>query len=130
MHHLSPRGAYYLLNRTYWYYRTGQLALPLLEDLLYSSIIFIPYRNKYPRHPFLVLYSDSSFNRRDPDSFYILEILDDFIALPTVPSGWKALAKQLKKGTLLTKQERTHLSGYHDFIHTHFTLYDTIPPQK
>lgn len=115
------RGVACLLDRTYRYYRTGQLALPLLEELLYSSVPLARWKAQYPSYPFYVTWYKS---------LHVQEQLDRFIALPTVPSGWKELAKQLKKGTLLTKQEMNYLKGYQEFLGTHFILYDTILPQK
>ena len=125
----SP-GVASLLARTTYYYRAGHLALPLLEALLYSPIVpsrgLVPgidgrMERGYPRYPFFVTFYKS---------YHIQENLDHFIDLPTVPSDWKTMAKQLKTGTLLTKQEMSYMNGYRDFIHTHFALYDTIPPQK
>jgi len=57
----------------------------------------------------------------------IHEWIDAFIALPTVPGGWKEMARRFKKGTLLTKQDMKYLRGYQGFMKTHFTLYENIP---
>lgn len=120
VHTYNP-GVANLLDRTYSYYRTGDLALPLLEDLLHSPIPLDMGEAPYPRYPFFV----SSYK-----SVHIQEGLDQFIASPTIPDGWKELAKRLKKGTLLTKQEINYLIGYQKFLGSHFILYETIPPQQ
>lgn len=106
-----------LLTKAHLHYRRGNLALALLEDLLYSPL---PLSQYYPRYPFGVL----QYN-----SFMIHEELDDFIALPTVPCGWKEMARKFKKGTLLTPEEMAYLRGYQQFKQTHFTLYEDIPPK-
>ncbi len=104
-----------LLTKAYLYYRTGELSLALLEDLLYSPL---PLGSYYPRYPFCVL---------QYKSFMIHEWLNAFIALPTVPCGWKAMAQRFKEGTLLTERDMSHLRDYQRFMQTHFTLYEDIP---
>lgn len=117
--HTLNQGVANLLDRAYWYYRTGKMALPLLENLLYSSIPLDMGPAKYPCYPFFVTHYKS---------IHIQEGLDQFIASPIIPCGWKTLAKRLKKGTLLTKKEMEYLKGYQKFLDTYFILYETIPP--
>ena len=106
-----------LLTKAYLYYRAGNFPLALLEDLLYSPL---PLGSYYPRYPFCML----QYN-----SLAIHEWLDAFIALPTVPCGWKEMARKFKKGTLITKNEMMYLKDYQKFMQAHFTLYENIPPK-
>jgi hypothetical protein len=104
-----------LLTKAYLAYREGNLSLALLEDLLHSAL---PFSSYYPRYPFCVL---------QHKSFMIDEWIDAFLALPTVPCGWKEMARKFKKGTLLTSEDTKYLRGYQRFMQTHFTLYENIP---
>lgn len=106
-----------LLTKAYLYYRAGNFPLALLEDLLYSPL---PLGSYHPRYPFCML----QYN-----SLAIHEWLDAFLALPTVPCGWKEMARKFKKGTLITKNEMMYLKGYQKFMQAHFTLYENIPPK-
>ena len=106
-----------LLAKAYLYYRAGNFPLALLEDLLYSPL---PLGSYCPRYPFCML---------QYESLAIHEWLDALIALPTVPCGWKEMARKFKKGKLLTNEDMKYLRGYQRFMQTHFTLYENIPPK-
>jgi hypothetical protein len=112
-------GAYRdILWKAYYCYGIGKFSLPLLEYLLHYPISFGEY---YIHYPFYVMHYKS---------ILLQEILDDFIASPVIPCGWKDMAQKLKKGTLLSKEKMKYLEGYKDFLENHFTLYETIPPPQ
>jgi hypothetical protein len=105
-----------LLSKAHFYYRAGNLPLALLEDLLCSTLPLLS--RYYPKYPFCALHHNN---------FMIQDWLDDFIALPTIPCGWKEMARKFKEGTLLPEEDMEYLRGYQKFMQTHFTLYETIP---
>lgn len=97
-------------------YCTGpNMPIYLMEDVLHCRF---PAPFKYPF--FILDYKDKELQNA----------LDEFIAIPTIPCGLKAMARKIKKGKLATRQEMADMEGYRKFRQTHFTLYETILPHK
>jgi hypothetical protein len=116
--HKQSQGAYIeMLEKIYYSYAMGELPIALLEDVLH----YPEHSKSYIRYPFYVM---------DYKSVHLQKVLDEFIALPTITCDWKNMAKKLKKGTLLSREEIDSLQGYKEFLKTHFILYETIYPQK
>ena len=113
-----------LIKRACWCYRAGTLLLPLLEGLLCSP--FPDISKNYPQYPLCILDYSLGYNQ----AALLHGMLDELIALPTIPCGLKEMAQKIKKGKLATAQEMKYMAGYREFRKTHFTLYETIEPRK
>ena len=112
-----------LLRRACNQYRRGKLPLHLMEEMLRSQL---PIPGNIPSS---ILYNYPLFIL-DYKKELVKLALDEFVALPTIPCGLKEMAKKIKQGQLATVREMEYMKGYREFRKTHFTLYETIEPQK